>query len=148
MQVCCGRLNRLDSTCFCLNQRISNAGQGSNKPSCIFRSYQLFYSCRLGKLKCFVEENWRWQVPCLLEHLFFASGILFLFPGHPSTHLPASGVPSGDLCVVGWQGMRHRLQSWPASCWILYSSACDLSTGDQKPRGTGLRLLGEFLTVV
>lgn len=75
---------------------------------------------------------------CLLEHLFFASGTLFPV-------LPASGDPNRGLCVVGWQGMRHRLRRWPASYCILYSSACGLSTGDQKPQGTGLE---EFLTVV
>lgn len=63
-----------------------------------------------------------------------------------SFSLAASGVPSQDLCVVGWQGMRDRLQNWPAS--ILYSSACGLSTGDQKPCGRSLRLLGEFIAVV
>lgn len=40
--------------------------------------------------------------------------------------------------------MRGRLQSWPAGCCILYSPACGLSTGDQKPRGTGLGLLENF----
>lgn len=147
VQVWCGRLSRLDPTCFYLNQIISHARQRSNKPSCIFGSYQLLYCCKLGKLKCLVEEKERWQVSCLLEHLCIGHQVSFSF-SLATPVLPASGVPSRDLCVVAWQGMRDRLQSLPASCCILYSSACGLSTGDQKPRGTSLRLLREFLAVV
>lgn len=144
MEVCCGSLNRLGPTCS-TQQKISNARWRSNS----FQIILVILLLQLRKMEIIFDGKME-VVSFLLTYLRFfslnwAPDILFMFPGHPNT--ASLWCPQEGFAFDGLAG-KDRLHSWPANCCILYSSACGLSTWDQRPCSTGLRLFWKFPAVV
>lgn len=72
---------------------------------------------------------------CLPEHLFFASGTLFFFPG--SLWCPQPGFVCGGLAGYEEQASELASKHFVLTClWL------------EHWRSEALRLLGEFLAVV